>query len=82
LNGDRGGSREGSPTTPEEQTVEEALLASLLSANAELLEAIKAYEDIERVATERRAERQSRKEYKMDKRVSCLFTITLKRLSF
>jgi hypothetical protein len=75
LNGDRGGSRggsrEGSPTTPEEQTMEEALLASLLSANAELLEVINAYVDIERVATERRVELLSKKDVRMDRRVSC-----------
>ena len=57
------------PETPLELTVEENLLAALLGANAELMEALQQYEDLERVAQERKAEERSRKEAKMDKRV-------------
>lgn len=52
-----------------ELTVEEKLLAALLGANAELLEALTLYEDLERVAEERKAEDRSRKETRMDRRV-------------
>lgn len=53
---------------PIEQTVEEKLLAALLQANAELVEALKQYEDLERVAMERKAESRSRKETRMNRR--------------
>lgn len=49
--------------------MEEDLLAALLAANAELVEALKQYEDLERVALERQAEDRSRKETRMDRRV-------------
>ena len=58
------------PETPSELTVEENLLAALLGANAELIEALQQYEDLERVAQERLAEERSRKEIRMDRRVS------------
>ena len=50
--------------------MEEKLLAALLQANAELVEALKQYEDLERVAMERKAESRSRKETRMNRRVS------------
>ncbi|KAG5725089.1 hypothetical protein E4T56_gene10271 [Termitomyces sp. T112] len=52
---------------PLEQTIQEKLLDSLLSANAELMDALHMYEDLERVAIERMTE-VSRKETKMDRR--------------
>ena len=57
---------------PIELTMEEKLLAALLQANAELVEALKQYEDLERVAMERKAESRSRKETRMNRRVSKL----------
>ncbi|KAG6889868.1 hypothetical protein C0992_003764 [Termitomyces sp. T32_za158] len=51
-----------------EQTVQEKLLASLLSANGELMDALQQYDDLERVAMERMAEEVSRRETKMDPR--------------
>lgn len=53
-----------------ELTVEEKLLAALLGANAELLEALKQYDDLERVGLERKVEDRSRKEVRIDRRVS------------
>jgi len=58
------------PETPSELTVEENLLAALLGANAELMEALQQYEDLERVAEERLAEERSRKDIRMDRGVS------------
>ena len=55
---------------PSEQTTEEKLLEALLLANAELVDALSQYEDMERVAMERKAEDLSRKEAKKDPRVS------------
>lgn len=55
---------------PQESTIEEQLLAALLAANEELLEVLKQYDDLERVAMERKAEDRSRREVKMDRRVS------------
>jgi len=49
--------------------MEEKLLAALLAANAELMEALKQYDDLERVAMERKAESRSRKETRMDPKV-------------
>ncbi|KAG6826545.1 hypothetical protein H0H92_015413 [Tricholoma furcatifolium] len=51
-----------------EETTQEKLLGSLLSANVELMDALQQYDDLERVAMERRAEDISRKEVKMDRR--------------
>ena len=56
-----------------EQTVEEALLAALLMANADLVEALKQYDDLERVAIERQTEERSRKEVRMERKVSHIF---------
>lgn len=55
--------------SPVAVTVEEELLAALLAANAELIEALQQYEDLERVAMERKAELRSRKDTRMDRRV-------------
>ncbi|KAJ3856074.1 hypothetical protein EV368DRAFT_71884 [Lentinula lateritia] len=52
----------------DEQTTEEQLLAALLEANGELLAALGQYDDVERVAMERKAEEKSRKEIRMDRR--------------
>ena len=51
-------------------TIEEELLAALLSANQELTDALRVYEDLERVKIERDTERRSKKETRMDPRVS------------
>lgn len=55
---------------PAESTVEEELLAALLAANGVLQEALRSYDDLERVAVERQAEEISRRDVKMDRRVS------------
>jgi hypothetical protein len=53
---------------PAESTVEEELLAALLVTNGALQEALRSYEDIERVAVERQAEEISRRDVRMDRR--------------
>lgn len=53
-----------------ETTKEEQLLAAILAANEELLEALKQYDDMDRVALERKVEYRSAKEARMDQRVS------------
>ena len=53
-------------------TVEEQLLAALLGANEELLEALRQYDDLERVGIERDAEERSRKETRIDRSVRFL----------
>ncbi|KAL1747805.1 hypothetical protein HDZ31DRAFT_80224 [Schizophyllum fasciatum] len=50
-----------------EQTVEERLLAALLVANAELVEALNQYDDMKRIAQERKVEKRSRQETRMDR---------------
>ncbi|KAJ7656692.1 hypothetical protein B0H17DRAFT_1337923 [Mycena rosella] len=55
-------------------TREEELLAELLAANEELIEALKLYDDLKRVAIEREAEDRSRKEVRMDPRQRMLIT--------
>jgi hypothetical protein len=60
-----------------EQTVEEALLAALLMANADLLEALKQYDDLERVAIERQTEERSRKEVRMERKVNHNFFLQM-----
>lgn len=54
--------------SPTESTVEEELLAALLVANEALLEALRLYDDLERVAVEREAEELSRRDVRMDRR--------------
>lgn len=63
---------EGGDVPPTELTVEEKLLAALLAANADLLEALGQYDDLQRVVIERKVEDRSRKEVRIDRRVSCL----------
>lgn len=60
--------------TPE-LTPEEQLLADLLAANEELMEALRVYDDLERVGLEREAEERSRKEIRMDRSVRVIFTL-------
>lgn len=55
---------------PDELTVEEELLAALLDANEALVAALRIYDDLARVATERATEEKSRREVRMDRRVS------------
>ncbi|KAJ7141849.1 hypothetical protein C8R43DRAFT_1016600 [Mycena crocata] len=55
-------------------TREEDLLAELLAANEELMEALKLYDDLKRVAVEREAEDRSRREVRMDPRQRHLIT--------
>lgn len=50
-------------------TQEEQLLAALLAANEDLMEALRQYDDLERVGMEREAEERSRKETRMDRNV-------------
>ncbi|KAH9834382.1 uncharacterized protein C8Q71DRAFT_768478 [Rhodofomes roseus] len=50
-----------------ELTQEEQLLAALLAANEDLMEALRLYDDLERVGMEREAEERSRKETRMDR---------------
>ncbi|KII83855.1 hypothetical protein PLICRDRAFT_47049 [Plicaturopsis crispa FD-325 SS-3] len=57
----------GHDTSPVELTVEEKLLAALLEANEDLLEALRVYDDLERLAVERDVEKMSRNEVKMDR---------------
>ncbi|THH31973.1 hypothetical protein EUX98_g2255 [Antrodiella citrinella] len=54
-----------SPQAESEETVEEQLLGELLSANEQLTEALKVYEDLERIKTEREVEERSRKDTRM-----------------
>ncbi|KAK2466594.1 hypothetical protein APHAL10511_000852 [Amanita phalloides] len=56
------------PPNGERQTTEEKLFGELLKANEELLFVLKQYEDLERVAVERRTEDLSRKQTRMDHR--------------
>ncbi|KAF8905168.1 hypothetical protein CPB85DRAFT_1315922 [Mucidula mucida] len=58
----------GQSPDPKELTVEENLLAALLGANAEIVEALKQYDDLERVGMEREAEELSRRDVRMDPR--------------
>ncbi|KAJ3753166.1 hypothetical protein EV360DRAFT_53908 [Lentinula raphanica] len=58
----------GADSPVDEQTTEEKLLAALLEANGELLGALGQFDDLERVAIERKAEKKSRKELKMDRK--------------
>lgn len=71
------GERERPPSSPkkdkgdsEHLTTEEKLLAAILAANEELLEALRQYDDLERVGIERDAQERSKKEVRMDRSVS------------
>ncbi|KAI0632879.1 hypothetical protein C8Q77DRAFT_1058522 [Trametes polyzona] len=68
------GERERAPSSPkkdkpdqENLTTEEKLLAAILAANEELLEALRQYDDLERVGIERDAQERSKKEVRMDR---------------
>jgi len=58
---------------PNQLTVEEELLAALLDANEALVAALRMYDDLARVATERATEEKSRKDVKMDRQVGISF---------
>lgn len=58
-----------------ELTQEEQLLAALLAANEDLMEALRLYDDLERVGMEREAEERSRKETRMDRSVRLPVTV-------
>lgn len=51
----------------QETTKEQQLLDAILAANGELIEVLKQYEDMDRVAMERKAEYRSRKETRMNR---------------
>ena len=53
-------------------TTEEKLLAAILASNEELLEALRLYDDLERVGIERDTEERSKREIRMDRAV-CIF---------
>ncbi|CDO75455.1 hypothetical protein BN946_scf184823.g9 [Trametes cinnabarina] len=66
--------RERAPSSPKKEkpdtehlTTEEKLLAAILKANEELLEALRQYDDLERVGIERDAQERSKKEIRMDR---------------
>jgi hypothetical protein len=59
--------RNGKPG--DDETIEEKLLGNLLASNAELVEALRQYEDLVRIAEEKKAEEISRREVRMDRRV-------------
>lgn len=68
---------------PDQLTVEEELLAALLDANEALVGALRIYDDLARVATERATEEKSKREVRMDRRVgfnldSCLGRIQIR----
>lgn len=75
--------RSDSGEQPIKLTREEELLAALLASNEELTEALKLYEDLERVGIERETEERSKKEIRIDRSVShfpssaVLFELTL-----
>ena len=64
--------RSDSSEQPIKLTREEELLAALLASNEELTEALKLYEDLERVGIERETEERSKKETRIDRSVSHL----------
>lgn len=60
---------------PHESTMEEELLAALLDSNESLVEALRVYDDLERLAVEREAVEISRRDVRMDRRVGALIDI-------
>ena len=56
---------------PPELTVEEQLLAALLSANEDLTGALRVYEELERLRIEKETQERSKKETRMGSRVRC-----------
>lgn len=67
----------GSEDEPIELTTEEQLLAALLGANEELLEALRVYDDLERVGAERMVEERSRQEVRVDRTVRSLDSLMI-----
>lgn len=63
------------PDAPAELTIEEQLLAALLGANAELMEALRQHEDMERIAKERKVEERSKREVRRELRVCWLYVL-------
>ncbi|KAJ2965457.1 hypothetical protein NUW54_g14113 [Trametes sanguinea] len=66
--------RDRTPSSPKKEkpdtehlTTEEKLLDAILKANEELLEALRQYDDLERVGIERDAQERSKKEIRMDR---------------
>ncbi|KAI0688491.1 hypothetical protein BC835DRAFT_306317 [Cytidiella melzeri] len=59
--------RSNSAEEPAQLTREEELLAALLHSNEQLTEAIRLYDDLERVGLEREAEERSKKETRIDR---------------
>ena len=57
------------PTSPVELTIEEKLLDALLAANEELLQVLKQWDDLHRLAIERKVEDRSKKEVRLYPRV-------------
>ena len=60
---------------PHESMMEEELLAELLDSNENLVEALRVYDDLERLAVEREAMEISRRDVRMDRRVGALINI-------
>jgi hypothetical protein len=60
----------GGETVPPGETDAEKLLSAILTANSALQEALNMYDDLKRVGIEQQAEEQSKKEWRMDRRVS------------
>lgn len=71
---DAAGIPAGRESPVDEQTIEEKLLAALLEANGELLSALGQFDDMERIAIERKTQEKSRKEMRMDRRVRYLYS--------
>lgn len=55
--------------TPLQLTIEEQLLADLLGANEDLLEALRSYDDLKRLLIEKEAEERSRTDFRADRNV-------------
>lgn len=60
---------------PGELTIEEELLAALLDAHEGLISALRMYDDHSRLATEQATEERSRREVRMDRRVSSILSL-------
>ena len=63
-------SAHGHGNDTKEMTAEENLLAALLAANAEIIDALQQYDDLERVGMEREAQELSKRDVRMDTRAS------------
>ncbi|KAF9529031.1 hypothetical protein CPB83DRAFT_279585 [Crepidotus variabilis] len=60
--------KEPTTTPPAELTIEEQLLAELLAANASLMDVLSQWQDLNRVAIERKVEHRSKKETRMERK--------------